>query len=125
MVFTAEGLIETIYGAITTKWPTGKACLVVVALQKKYAPKDLVSKIEMKHELNAITMKKVENPAYLFKKISELENCYNTSLFCISLDNQITTVLTKAPVEYSTVLTCEQRSKGRALTMLDLEEAMS
>eukprot|EP00957_Ditylum_brightwellii_P212310 15367177-Ditylum_brightwellii.AAC.2 len=176
MMFTAEGLIGTIYAVITTTWPMGKACLVVVALHKKYAPKDLVLKIEMKHELNAIAMKKAENPVRvrlhevqqrtlcfqscyhlskaprldakadlnphpevlqapvqalpeplttcLFEKISGLENRYNTSLFCISLDDQITTVLDKAPVEYSTVLTCEQRSKGSALTMIDLEEAM-
>eukprot|EP00957_Ditylum_brightwellii_P123217 9395244-Ditylum_brightwellii.AAC.1 len=45
MGFTADGLIGMIYGAITTKWPTEKACLVVVALHNKYAPKDLVSKI--------------------------------------------------------------------------------
>eukprot|EP00957_Ditylum_brightwellii_P139458 10628933-Ditylum_brightwellii.AAC.1 len=63
MEFIAEGLIGMIYSAITTKWPTGKACLVVVALHKKYVPKDLVSKIEMKCELNAIAMKKTENPA--------------------------------------------------------------
>eukprot|EP00957_Ditylum_brightwellii_P188563 14355023-Ditylum_brightwellii.AAC.1 len=72
MTFTAEGLIGIIYGAIITKWPMGKACLVVVALQKKYTPKDLVSKIEMKQELNIIAMKKAENPACLFEKISGL-----------------------------------------------------
>eukprot|EP00957_Ditylum_brightwellii_P052196 3957965-Ditylum_brightwellii.AAC.1 len=79
----------------------------------------------MKHELNAITMKKAENPACLFEKISGLENCYNTSSFCILLHDQIATELGKALVEYSTVLTCEHKSKGGALTMLDLEEAMS
>eukprot|EP00957_Ditylum_brightwellii_P029809 2254800-Ditylum_brightwellii.AAC.1 len=79
----------------------------------------------MKRELNTITMKKAENPAHLFEKISGLENRYNTSLFYISLDDQIATVLDKAPVEYSTVLTCEQRTKVSAMTMLDLEEAMS
>eukprot|EP00957_Ditylum_brightwellii_P047624 3617984-Ditylum_brightwellii.AAC.1 len=63
MAFTAEGFIGMVYGTIFTKCPTGKACLLVVALHRKYAPKDLVLKIEMNHELNAITMKKVENPA--------------------------------------------------------------
>ena len=37
----------------------------------------------------------------------------------------IATVLEKAPREYSTVLTCEQRVKGTALTMIDLAEAMN
>eukprot|EP00957_Ditylum_brightwellii_P088858 6766259-Ditylum_brightwellii.AAC.1 len=63
----------------------------------------------MKCELKVIAMKKAENPACLFEKISGLENCYNISSFCILLDDQITTVPKKAPFEYSTVLTCEQR----------------
>eukprot|EP00957_Ditylum_brightwellii_P178097 13565570-Ditylum_brightwellii.AAC.1 len=102
MAFTAECLIGMIYGDITTAWPTGKVCLVVVALHKKYVPKDLVSKIEMKCELNAIATKKDENPACLFEKNNGLENRYNISSFCILLDDQITTVLDKAPVEYIT-----------------------
>ena len=37
----------------------------------------------------------------------------------------MTTVLENAPAEYSMVLTCEQRVKGSALKIEDLQEAMS
>eukprot|EP00957_Ditylum_brightwellii_P003384 256498-Ditylum_brightwellii.AAC.1 len=79
----------------------------------------------MKLELNVITMKKTDKPACLFEKMSGLENCYNTTLFHILLDDQITTVLNKAPVEYITVSTRKQRIKGGTLAMLHLKEAMS
>src|SRR5687767_9068436 len=43
----------------------------------------------------------------------------------VSEEEMIATVLEKAPREYSTVLTCEQRVKGATLTMIDLAEAMN
>src|SRR5687767_9849933 len=43
----------------------------------------------------------------------------------VSDDEMIATVLEKALWEYSTVLTCELRVTGAALTMTDLAEAMN
>eukprot|EP00957_Ditylum_brightwellii_P150624 11468391-Ditylum_brightwellii.AAC.1 len=60
----------------------------------------------------------------LFKQISGLHNRHNTASFQIGLDNQIATVLNKAPAKYSTVLTCEQQNQGGNLTMGHLQEAM-
>jgi hypothetical protein len=37
-------------------------------------PKDLVSKIEFRRALNAVTMKKADDPALLFEQISAIEN---------------------------------------------------
>eukprot|EP00957_Ditylum_brightwellii_P199259 15188930-Ditylum_brightwellii.AAC.1 len=68
-----------IYKSMTTAWPSGQSHIIVIALQEKYAPKDLVSKIELRRDLNAITMKKDEDPDRLFEKLSGLENRYNTS----------------------------------------------
>eukprot|EP00957_Ditylum_brightwellii_P207748 15354383-Ditylum_brightwellii.AAC.1 len=70
-------------------------------------------------------MKKDEDPDRLFKKLLGLENQYNTALFQISSEDLIATVLEKVPVEYGTILTCEQRVKGSNLTMAHLNEAMS
>ena len=70
-------------------------------------------------------MKKEEDPAQLFEKLSGIKNKYNTATFQIPDDKLIATVLKKAPEEYMSVLTCEQRVKGTNLTLTDLEEAMT
>eukprot|EP00957_Ditylum_brightwellii_P187666 14290277-Ditylum_brightwellii.AAC.1 len=41
MAFTSESLIGIIYASMSTAYPGGLAYKVVVALHKKYAPKDL------------------------------------------------------------------------------------
>eukprot|EP00957_Ditylum_brightwellii_P143435 10927600-Ditylum_brightwellii.AAC.1 len=97
MAFMTESLMVNIYSAIPIERLTGEAHTVVAVLQEKYAPKDLVLKIEMKRKLNAIAMKKTEDPVKLFEQISGLENHYNTETFQISLDDQLATVLDKAP----------------------------
>eukprot|EP00957_Ditylum_brightwellii_P090737 6910518-Ditylum_brightwellii.AAC.1 len=106
-------------------WPSGKAHVVVVLLHEKYVPKDLVSKIELRRNLNSILMKKDEDPVKLFEKIAALQNRFNTALYQIPLDKMIAMVLEKAPKEYGTVLTVKQRTKGSNLTMADLQEAMT
>eukprot|EP00957_Ditylum_brightwellii_P075761 5757855-Ditylum_brightwellii.AAC.1 len=85
-----------IYAAITNDWPTGLAYKVVVALHKKYAPNDLISKVELRHELNAVLMKKEEDPTRLFEKLSGLQNRFNTATFQIATDDIIAANLEKA-----------------------------
>eukprot|EP00957_Ditylum_brightwellii_P047441 3603817-Ditylum_brightwellii.AAC.1 len=70
-------------------------------------------------------MKKDDDPMVLFEQISGLRNRHNIASFQIGLDDQITTVLDKAPAKYSTVLTCEQQNQGDALTMAHLQETMT
>eukprot|EP00957_Ditylum_brightwellii_P085628 6514035-Ditylum_brightwellii.AAC.1 len=70
-------------------------------------------------------MKRGEDPDCLFKKLSGLENQYNTTLFQISSEDLITTVLEKVPKEFGTILTCGQCIKGNTLTTVHLNEAMS
>eukprot|EP00957_Ditylum_brightwellii_P168767 12846279-Ditylum_brightwellii.AAC.1 len=125
MAFTTEALIGIVYASMTDEWPTGKANMVVILLHEKFAPKDLVSKIELRRHLNGISMKKEEDPSKLFEKIAALQNRYNTASYQIPMDEMIATVLEKAPKEYGTVLTVEQRTKGASLTMADLQEAMT
>ena len=84
-----------------------------------------MSKVEIRQALSAVSMKKEDDPVRLLEVLSGVCNRYNTATFKITNDKLIATVLEKAPKEYSTVLTCEQRAKGSNLTMKDLEEAMS
>eukprot|EP00591_Stephanopyxis_turris_P000610 CAMPEP_0195508876 /NCGR_PEP_ID=MMETSP0794_2-20130614/1972_1 /TAXON_ID=515487 /ORGANISM="Stephanopyxis turris, Strain CCMP 815" /LENGTH=163 /DNA_ID=CAMNT_0040635957 /DNA_START=67 /DNA_END=558 /DNA_ORIENTATION=+ len=80
MAFTTEALIGMVYQAQTSLWSSGLTYVIVDALHKKYIPKDLVSKIELRRELNAVSMKKDDDPAVLFVAISGIENKYNTSM---------------------------------------------
>ena len=55
--------------------------MVVHALSNQYVPLDLVSKIELCRALDAVIMKKEEDPANLFKAISDIENKYNMATY--------------------------------------------
>ena len=74
MAFTTEALMGLIYKARTNDWPNGLAWMVMKEVHKKNFPKDLVSKIELRRELNAVSMKKEDDPAFLFEQISAIEN---------------------------------------------------
>eukprot|EP00957_Ditylum_brightwellii_P058357 4424964-Ditylum_brightwellii.AAC.1 len=125
MAFTSELLIGMVYAAMTTDWPSGLASKIVVVLHKKYAPQDIVAKIELRRALNSVLMKRKDNPVVLFDQISRLQNRYNTATFQVSMEEQIAMVLDKAPMKYSTVLTCEQRTRGQLLTINNLQSAMT
>ena len=79
----------------------------------------------MRQALNGVTMKKEDNPANLFEELSKIKNQYDTVSVKVTEEELIATVLEKAPREYSTVLTCEQRMKGAGLALTDLAEAMN
>jgi hypothetical protein len=125
MAFTAEALMGMIYNAKTADWPNELAWMVVKALHRKYFPKDLMSKIEWRRALNAVSMKKEDDPAILFEQICAIENKYNTDNYKIPKEDRIATVLEKAPKEYGTLLTVDQRSKGNNMNLEDLHDAMS
>eukprot|EP00957_Ditylum_brightwellii_P127420 9716540-Ditylum_brightwellii.AAC.2 len=120
MAFTTESLMGIVYWAIDTDWPCGLAQQVVVSLQERYMPQDMVLKIELCCKMNAIVMKKEDEPARLFEKISGLKNRYNISTFQIPTEDMLAMVLEKAPQEYGTFLMCKQRNKGARLTKKDL-----
>eukprot|EP00957_Ditylum_brightwellii_P192474 14653963-Ditylum_brightwellii.AAC.1 len=125
MAFTIELLIGMVYAAMTTEWLSGLAYKIVVVLHEKYALQDMVAKIELKFTLNSVLMKRKDNPVVLFEQISRLQNRYNTTTFQVILEEQITTVLDKAPMEYSTLLACKQMQKGSALLITDLQFTMT
>ena len=62
----------------------------------------------------------------MFEQISAIENQYNTAgATKIDQDDLIAVVLDCAPEKYQSILTIEQRTKGTALKMDDLQEAMN
>jgi hypothetical protein len=76
--------------------------------------------------LSKLKMKKDEEPSILFEQLSAIENRFNKPGEQIpDGDDLIAAVLTAAPKEYVSILTAEQRSKGTALPLTDLELAMT
>ena len=125
MAFQTEGLINLMLKAETTDWPSGRAHLVVDALFMKYRPVDTISRVEMRTRLNNVSMKNNQDPKVLFDQLASIENAYNTTTRQIDQDDLIAVVLEKAPKDYKSILTAEQRKQGVNLTLLDLESAMN
>jgi hypothetical protein len=92
--------------------------------QKVFSERSSVQ-IELRRALNAVSMKKEDDPAILFEPISATENKYDSVNYQIPKEDRIATVLEKAPKEYGTVLTVEQRSKGNNLNSEDLHDDKS
>ena len=125
MSFTDETTLGMIFKAISTDWPTGKSSVVVALLLKKFKPEDTMTRVELRQELNKITMKKGDEPAALFEQISSVENRYNTGATRVDKADLIAVILDAASADYQAVLTSEQRSKGDQLTSDDLEDALT
>jgi hypothetical protein len=75
---TIEVSMGLIYKARTTDWPNRLAWMVMMQLHKKYFPKDLVSKIELRRALNAVSLNQADDPPVLLEQISVIENKFNT-----------------------------------------------
>ena len=99
MAFTTEGCMGMIYKAIMPQWPSGLAYMVVKALNQKYKPTDMISRVEMWLKLNKVSMQKSEDPVRMFEQISAIQNMYNMMTRSIEEEGLVTVVLEKAPQE--------------------------
>jgi gag-polypeptide of LTR copia-type len=86
-----------IYGATTMDWPDGLAWLVAQSLNKKYAPKDRISRVEMKRRLTAASMGKKEDPHKMFEEFHRLSNLFNDGNRKISDEDLMARVFLAAP----------------------------
>jgi hypothetical protein len=125
MAFTSEATMGMIFKAKTSDWPGGLAHLVMRALEQKYQPEDTITRVEMRQRLSNIKMKRNDDPATLFEQISAIENRFNTHTRHIEEEDLIAVVLDAAPQDYQSLLAAEQRIKGAAITLADLEAAMN
>ena len=125
MAFTTEATICLVYESVTEEWPSGLAHRIVDALFKKYQPQDTMTKVELRQQLNKVSLKKTEDPAKLFEQIAAIQNRYNTASKKIDEEDLIATVLEKAPKEYQALLTGEQLRLGDELTIEHLRKAMT
>ena len=109
MAFINEEQLGYINEAMTTDYPDGLAYLVVRQLLDKYKPQNTISRMELRHQLNQITMKPNKDPKRLFEKIRTIKNIYNGLNCKIDEEDLIALVLNVAPEKYKAVLTNEQR----------------
>jgi hypothetical protein len=70
-------------------------------------------------------MKKVKDPATLFKPLSRMENKFNTNTKHNEEGDIIAVVLDASPAKYQRLLTLEQRIKGTGVNLSNLEVVMS
>jgi hypothetical protein len=89
----------------STEWPGGLAWNINESLIKKYRPNNIVAQAEMRQRLNAVSMKKNEDPSTLFEHLAEIETIYNGMGKTIDQDDSVDVVLTAAPKDYHAVLT--------------------
>jgi NurA-like 5'-3' nuclease len=125
MSFTMDGTMALIYKSKTANWPNGLAWKIAEALKKKYQPQDTMTRVEVRHQLDKIIMKKDADPATLFEQLNSIENRYNTATRKIEEEDLIAVVIDAAPKQYQLVLTNEQLRSKNFLTMEDLNKAMN
>ena len=76
MAFVNDGIMGLVSKSVTREWHGGLSYLVVQGLMKKYQPTAIISKVEMRQQLNRIKMRKGTDPALLFEQFSSIEEQY-------------------------------------------------
>jgi hypothetical protein len=78
MSFTDETAVGVICEGISANcWPAGKASVIVTLLLKKHEPEDTMARVELRQELNKISVTKGQELAAVFEQISAAENPCN------------------------------------------------
>ena len=96
----------------TKDWPSGKSWEILKELQEEYAPTDLMGDAEQQKELEAIRMKKYENPKMLFSQITSIENKYKGRASALTEKAKLTNVILRSPRMYQvTIQTTQQLTK--------------
>ena len=113
--------MSLIWKAKTKDWPSGLAHLLVASLYRKYQPQDTITRVELRHVLNGVRMKKGEDPATLFEQLKNIENRYNTATQRLDEEDMIAIVLGAATSEYQSIVTAKQRRLGGNIKLDDLE----
>ena len=127
MAFSTNEAMTMIYDAGTPEWPSGLAWKIMESMKKKFAPDDTISKVELRRQLNKISMKKNDDPATLFEQLSVVRNKYNSpsSTAQLSKEELIAVIIDAAHEDYQSVLTAEQRRLGTSIELADLQSVMN
>jgi hypothetical protein len=125
MALTKQATMQLIYKVKSQAWPGGLAHEVVKGLFKKYRPIDMMTLVELLQALGKLSMKQKDDPAVIFEQIGSIENRYMDGMRMIPDEELIAVVLSTTPEEYTPILMTEHRIRGNALSLEDLELAMT
>jgi hypothetical protein len=67
-------LMAIIHKSKSKEWPTGQAHLIINELFRKFAPDDMVSKVEMKRDLANLKFNMKDSPADWLEDVAAVEN---------------------------------------------------
>ncbi len=123
MAFTTDGLMAFIYKSMSDEWPNGAAHEIVKELKNRYHPADTMTRVEMRKQLNKVSMKQKDDPNVLFDKLASIKHQYDTVTKKIEEEDLIAIVLDVAPAQYQQMLTGEQLRLGNSLTLDNLNVA--
>lgn len=124
MAVEEKRLLQYVEKAKTAAYPNGEAHLLWKHLKDKYEPKDGVNRVAMIKQMFGIDFVDDQDPSEFFGEVAGIRSRYETATKKLSEDLQMAAVVIQAPAIYDDVITAEQRSKGDAMTMECLEEAM-
>ena len=105
LALNSEQLVHILVASQTTAWPSGLAWREVQTLHRRFKPADIISKIELWHMLNQISMSRKEDPVTLFEQLSKMENQFSTT---VNKADAIAIVMDASPDEYQAILNTEQ-----------------
>jgi hypothetical protein len=125
MAFSTQGLLAMIINSMSIAWPSGLAHTVREQLFHEYRPTDIVALVEVRTALNAVRMKKKADPKDMLEEIAGIRYRYGTVTRPVTEEECIAVAIDAAPEIYAGPMVSEQRSKGTALTLKDLEDCMT
>ena len=107
----------------TDEYKTGVSKEVEKTLLKKYRPVDNIAGVEATCELEKLKFKKNRDPDKFFTQLAVLQEKYSNSKK-FEASSLISTVIAKAPGEYSSLITSEKRRLGSSFNLEELQESM-
>ena len=112
----SEEMLVMIDSTVSEAWPFGRVDLVMELMDKKFRPKDSMSKADQRQRLGELTLKEDEDPHDFSLKIAALELEYNNKL---TEEDKVATLLSVAGVKYGSTVLGERRlleSQGEDIT---------
>ena len=119
-------LLALITRTYLVKYPRGEAWRVVKELNKKFCPDDQSTVVCLRQELNAVKMKKLDNPIKLFNEIDRIRNSYRSlTVTMVSEAELVGVVMTAAPQRYQDAMMLEQAMHNKAVVLSSQGEPYS